>query len=106
MFLKNSEIRYFRKVLLGMKEELSSIITDELEFEKSADSYDAALNEKSSNTRVIEKTKAMEMLKQVNMALSRIETNKFGICMRTGDPIDIRRLKVNPVAVCNINIET
>ena len=47
-------------------------------------------------------TQLEKQLIEVNDALSRIENGTYGICEKTGEPIDRARLEANPSARTNI----
>jgi DnaK suppressor protein len=42
------------------------------------------------------------LISQVEKALERIESGEFGYCELTGEPIDVRRLEVQPWATLSI----
>ena len=42
-------------------------------------------------------------LNNVNLALDKIKEGKYGICEKSGDPIEVKRLEANPAARTCIN---
>lgn len=44
----------------------------------------------------------VEQLKQVELALLRLERGEYGVCVECGQDIDPRRLNVNPLTTCCI----
>ncbi len=53
-----------------------------------------AINNKSVNEAAL--VTAMDKLKNINLALERIDDEKFGICIQCGQPIPIQRLVIMP----------
>jgi len=65
---------------------------------QSAEEGEAAdLIEEMESRLVIEK-ELEKSFNEINAALSRIEKGTYGICEKTGEPINEERLKANPVA--------
>lgn len=64
----------------------------------SADENEVAdkLEEMEENSGIV--TNLEGQLKEVNAALDRIEKGTYGICEKTGKPIDMERLEANPSA--------
>ncbi len=53
-----------------------------------------AINNKSVNEAAL--VTAKDKLKNINLALERIDDEKFGICIQCGQPIPIQRLVIMP----------
>jgi DnaK suppressor protein len=59
--------------------------------------------EESTNEGVLETLE--ERLKEVTDALTRIENGTYGICVKTGNKIEVERLEANPAATTCIAAE-
>lgn len=53
-----------------------------------------AINNKSVNEAAL--TTANDKLKNINLALERIDDDNFGICIQCGNPIPVQRLFIMP----------
>jgi DnaK suppressor protein len=53
-----------------------------------------AINNKSVNEAAL--VTAKDKLKNINLALERIDDKEFGICVQCGEPIPIQRLIIMP----------
>lgn len=58
------------------------------------------IEELATNVSIVEELE--RRFKEVSAALERIEKGAYGIDTKTGEPIDIDRLKANPAATVNI----
>lgn len=58
--------------------------------------------ENSTDHTLLEKLEAER--KEINAALNRIALGTYGICEKTGEPIPVERLRVNPSARTVVNV--
>lgn len=58
--------------------------------------------ENSTDHTLLEKLEAER--EEINAALNRIALGTYGICEKTGEPIPVERLKVNPSARTVVNV--
>ncbi len=103
--MQQSELNYFKEILdsrrvqiikniKGVNEELSQLSSLELNDEGDYASAD--------NNSMIENAIAMQQeqeLKEINVALAKIQTKEYGTCEMCEDSIGFQRLKVKPHAV-------
>ena len=47
----------------------------------------------------------MKLLSKINQAIKRIDTNTYGYCEETGEPIGLKRLMVRPIATLSIEAQ-
>ena len=65
-------------------------------------------DEKAQNVTEYERNRATEQmlesrLKEINDTLAKIDAGEYGVCEKCSSPIDIKRLKVMPVARVCVN---
>lgn len=88
---KNIELIKVELNSIGMDGELDEIIDmAEIEIENSTDHT------------LLEKLEAE--VEEINAALNRIALGTYGICEKTGKPIPVERLRVNPSARTVVNV--
>ncbi len=102
--LKENQLEMFKNILLEKKEQLllettlGQNIIEELRRESSSDELDyAEISSDSHNLRVL-RNKQLQDLKEITLALNKIEKKSYGICEMCDDNIGIKRLKVKPHA--------
>jgi RNA polymerase-binding transcription factor DksA len=67
------------------------------------DSADS-IEEYETNTAIVSELEIQ--LKEINVALEKIDLGTYGVCEISGDPIEIERLEANPSArTCKAHIE-
>lgn len=117
-YLSDNELNSFKARLLTLKKETESLI-DELkerlnELRKNADDTqsaqdhhqgDLASNEAEKKTVFQALENANEKLDQILIALDRIETGDYGICIETGQQIQKGRLEAMPYAIRSVGIK-
>lgn len=110
--LTDEELDHFKKKLNQEKSEAESMIQDLKEsfdslnntsddVQSSQDHHQADLGTKENRKATILKKieKQREKLDQIIIALDRIETGNYGICVDTGEPIQKERLEAMPYAI-------
>lgn len=106
MPLKPAEIEHFKKVLEGLKDEMTRQVHEEsedLKNEKDAKGYsqhqaDEGTDDFNRNLSLQLTDKEIKVLRQIDRALEKIEEGTYGICDITGDEIPIKRLEAIPYA--------
>jgi DnaK suppressor protein len=106
-FLDNDKLGWFRERLLAKQVELvrkrSEIKTKIRSLKmKHADLVDQSILMGCIDNEILYSRRCDDLIAQIEKALERIETGEFGYCELTGDPIDIRRLEVQPWATLSI----
>ena len=92
-----------RAVLL---EEVGGMLVHRPELEAFPDQSDQATAEVDQNFSLRLKEREQKLLKKIDEALDRMETNTYGICERCGQEIPYKRLKARPVTTLCIECKT
>lgn len=113
--LTEEELEHFKKKLLKEKKETEQKIEEEKQNleelnsnfgdEKSAQDHhhgDLATEEDTKLTHLKSIEKSQEKLDQITVALDRIGTGNYGICVETGQPIQKERLEAIPYAIRSV----
>jgi DnaK suppressor protein len=106
-FLDDEKLSWFREKLLDKQEELIQKRSDikkkirSLKM-KHADLLDQSILMNSIESEIDFSQRCDVLISQVEKALARMETGEFGYCELTGEPIDLRRLEVQPWATLSI----
>ena len=64
------------------------------------DFKDLASRETEFDTAALDAERAIEELAQVGAARRRLQEGHYGLCVKCGQPIDLRRLEALPAAAC------
>lgn len=110
--LSDEELSYFKEKLLEEQEDARQKIEEEKQnledlnanFDDAKSSQDhhqgnLATEEDVKLTHLTAIEKNQEKLDKITVALDRIETGDYGICVETGQPIQKERLKAMPYAI-------
>ena len=98
--LTPEEIEHFKARLIeereNVKDRLSKRITGMQDDERPADELDQAgkLSDQAFMLRLADKER--KLLNQIELALRKIETEDYGFCEGTGEPISRKRLELRP----------
>nr|WP_106476925.1 RNA polymerase-binding protein DksA [Phytohalomonas tamaricis] len=99
----STEQRHFFRVLLEQQLEetldhIASLVAGLRDNERSADEADRASAEEEQRyaLRVIDRER--KLASKIREALERVETDDFGYCEMTGEPIGLQRLLLRPTA--------
>lgn len=117
-YLSEDELKYFKDKLLSLKEETERSIAELKErlnqlnknaedTQSSQDHHqgDLASNETEKRTVLQSIENANEKLDQIIVALDRVETGDYGICIETGQPIQKGRLEAMPFAIRSVGVK-
>lgn len=112
------ELDHFKKKLLEEKEEAEKNIKEakesledinsDFDDEKSAQDHhhgDLATQEDTKLTYLTAIDKNQEKLDKITVALDRIGTGNYGICVETGQPIQKERLEAMPYAIRSVGVK-
>ena len=98
--LTPQDIAYFRERLIEEREQvkirLAKRISEMQDDERPADELDQAgkLSDQAFTLRLADKER--KLLTQIEVALKKMETNEYGYCEGTGEPISRKRLELRP----------
>ncbi len=100
----DQEKRETETMIQDLKDSLDSLNNTSDDVQSSQDHHQADLgtkeNRKATILKKIEKQK--EKLDQIIVALDRMETGNYGICIDTGEPIQKERLEAIPYAIRSV----
>lgn len=109
-FMNERQLEYFRRKLESWKSELLAGSRDTV-----AGLQDGTRNIPDSNDRASEETdRALELrtrdrqrklVAKIDQALRRIESDEFGFCESTGEPISLKRLDARPIATLSLEAQ-
>ena len=103
--MQDSELKYFKEILEGRKEQIIKNIkgvNDELSQLSSLELNDEGDHASVDNSSMVESAIVQQQeqeLREINVTLGKIVTGDYGICEMCEDPIGFQRLKVKPHAI-------
>ncbi len=102
-YMNQDQLDYFRNKLIGLKKAIEEAIKSRSE-ELRHDSIPIEDMEKSvvafsKGITIQTQARARDFLCRVNKALERIQDGSYGFCLETDEPIGLKRLEANPVAM-------
>ncbi len=103
--LNYKHLLFFKSKLEEMESNLIEAISSNAKKyyqEKTSEELEAISNNLGQEVFIIEQRKRQELLKQIKFALLRIKNNVYGVCVKTGKLIDIKRLEANPTSLYDI----
>lgn len=116
--LAEDELEHFKEKLLKEKEETEQKIEEEkqnveelngnFDDAKSAQDHhhgDLATKEDTKLAHLKSIEKSQEKLDKITVALDRIGTGNYGICVETGQPIQKERLEAMPYAIRSVGVK-
>jgi RNA polymerase-binding transcription factor len=109
--MKKKDIEYFKEFLNDRLQELLSHADNTVSGmttpkENFPDPTDRASLESDRNFMLRIRDREHKLIKKIKKALSRIETDTFGICEKCGEEITVKRLKARPVTAHCIDCKT
>lgn len=103
--MQESELKYFKEILEGRKEQIIKNIkgvNEELNQLSSMELNDEGDHASVDNSSMVESAIVQQQeqeLREINVTLGKIVTGDYGICEMCEDPIGFQRLKVKPHAI-------
>lgn len=109
-YMNERQLEYFRRKLIGWKDELIKESQETLEHLKNenwheADLADRASLETEAGVELRTRNRYLKLIDKINAALNRIADGSYGYCEETGDPIGIKRLEARPIATMTIEAQ-
>lgn len=109
-FMNELQREYFRQKLLQWRSELLRESEETLEHLQEGglqepDLADRASAEMDRSLELRTRDRARKLISKIDAALERIETNTYGYCEETGEPITLRRLEARPIATLSIEAQ-
>ncbi|MCK5283955.1 MAG: RNA polymerase-binding protein DksA [Alphaproteobacteria bacterium] len=110
-FMNPVMLEYFRQRLIDWREELivesentihETLQTTELQ---KPDLADRASAETDHALELRTRDRERKLISKINQAIGRIDSEEYGYCEETGEPISLARLKVRPNATMTIEAQ-
>ncbi|MBV8866037.1 MAG: TraR/DksA family transcriptional regulator [Acidobacteriaceae bacterium] len=98
--MTKSEVGKFKKILEAKRDELERIVRnrDAITIEKSADALDEVQHASERELAIRNLDRESNLLRNVRLALQRIEDGSFGICLHCEEEISPKRIAAVPWA--------
>jgi DnaK suppressor protein len=109
-FMNERQLEYFRKKLLGWKEDIlresrETLSNLQAETENHPDLVDRATSETDRALELRTRDRQRKLISKIDEALRRIEEGTYGYCEETGEPIGLARLDARPTAVLSVEAQ-
>ena len=110
-YMNATQLEYFRNKLLELEQELlenAKKTTDAFQEQETnyiADPSDRATIEEEYALELRSRDRERKLLQKIRKALYLIETNEYGYCEDTGEPIGLKRLLARPTATLTIEAQ-
>ena len=109
-FMNERQLEYFRRKLIIWKQELldqSAETIDNLQDSgrNVPDIADRASEETDRALELRTRDRQRKLVSKIDAALRRIDSNEFGYCEMTGEPISLKRLDARPIATMTLEAQ-
>ena len=109
-FMNAKQLEYFQRKLLSWKADLLVETRETLEGLQGTtrnipDSADRASEETDRALELRTRDRERKLISKIDSALRRIETEEYGYCEDTGEPIGVGRLIARPIATLSIEAQ-
>jgi DnaK suppressor protein len=109
-FMNERQREYFRKKLLGWKDNVLQEVKDGLvhmqeEDRNHPDLADRASSEAGWAIELRARDRQRKLVAKIDAALKRLEVGTYGYCLETGEPISLQRLEARPIATLSIEAQ-
>lgn len=104
VYMDEAQRAYFKGLLQRMHSETLTRIhnADLTEREEMADPLDRAAQEQDRDAEARGFERNLKQIRDIELALRRIESEEYGYCLDSGEPIGIARLLANPTALYTV----
>ena len=103
--------KFFKKKLIDWKNEIiesnaKGLYLNEVDREiSSADIIDQASSQTEKTVEMRTLNRQIKLLSKINKAIKRIDSDTYGYCEETGEPIGLKRLIARPIATLSIEAQ-
>lgn len=109
-FMNERQRDYFRRKLIGWREDLLRESRDTLaalqsENENHPDVADRASSETDRAIELRARDRQRKLISKIEAALGRLDDNTYGYCEETGEPISLKRLDARPIATLSVEAQ-
>ena len=109
-FMNERQREYFRRKLLGWKNDIlreaqDTLVALQSENENHPDLADRASSETDRAIELRARDRQRKLTSKIDAALSRLEDGSYGFCEETGEPISLKRLDARPIATLSLEAQ-
>ena len=109
-FMNERQREYFRRKLIGWREDLLRESRDTLaalqsENENHPDLADRASSETDRAIELRARDRQRKLISKIEAALGRLDDNTYGYCEETGESISLKRLDARPIATLSVEAQ-
>ena len=103
--------KFFKKKLIDWKNEIiesnaKGLYLNEVDREiSSADIIDQASSQTEKTVEMRTLNRQIKLLAKINKAIKKIDSDTYGYCEETGEPIGLKRLIARPIATLSIDAQ-
>jgi len=103
--------KFFKKKLIDWKNEIlesntKGLYLNEIDREiSSADIIDQASSQTEKTVEMRTLNRQIKLLSKINKAIKKIDSDTYGYCEETGEPIGLKRLIARPIATLSIEAQ-
>ena len=103
--------KFFKKKLIDWKNEIiesnaKGLYLNEVDREiSSADIIDQASSQTEKTVEMRTLNRQIKLLSKINKAIKKIDSDTYGYCEETGEPIGLKRLIARPIATLSIDTQ-
>ena len=103
--------KFFKKKLIDWKNEIiesnaKGLYLNEVDREiSSADIIDQASSQTEKTVEMRTLNRQIKLLSKINKAIKKIDSDTYGYCEETGEPIGLKRLIARPIATLTIDAQ-
>ena len=103
--------KFFKKKLIDWKNEIiesnaKGLYLNEIDREiSSADIIDQASSQTEKTVEMRTLNRQIKLLSKINKAIKKIDSDTYGYCEETGEPIGLKRLIARPIATLSIDAQ-
>lgn len=110
-YMNKKQLEHFRAILLAWKQELIDELTRTVhqmqdENVNLPDPNDRASQETDMSLELRNRERERKLIKKIDEALARIDSDEYGFCESCGEEIGVQRLEARPTATLCIECKT
>ena len=109
-YMNDKQVDFFRTLLRGQRDELLSNAGETTEHLREdttivPDPADRATIEEEHALELRTRDRERKLLKKISQSLTRLDSNEYGFCDETGEPIGLNRLLARPTATLSLEAQ-
>ncbi|MEM6627274.1 MAG: RNA polymerase-binding protein DksA [Pseudomonadota bacterium] len=109
-YMNQAQLEYFKAKLLAWKQDIldgsrETISAMQDDAAPIPDLVDRASSEADRALELRTRDRQRKLISKIDSALRRIESNEYGYCEETGEPIGLKRLEARPTATLSLEAQ-